>query len=98
MRIFLALSALILSVSLSAAQESRRGDATKEMTNCPPSSAGNSTSGAASGDAMAVEKSAILPSAEGHENSAAPTVQREGQSVEVRPDCPQDKSQPKPSN
>lgn len=74
-----------------------RGDATKDMTNCPPSSARTTTSGAASDDAQAVEKSAILPSAGGHENSAAPTVQRDGESVEARTDCPQDADQPKPA-
>jgi len=75
-----------------------RGDATKDMTNCPPSTAGKSTSGTASDDAQAIEKSAILPSAGGHENSAAPTVQRNGESVEARADCPQDADQPKPAD
>jgi hypothetical protein len=37
---------------------------------------------------MGVEKSAILPSAGGHANSAAPTVQSDGKPMEVRPDCP----------
>jgi hypothetical protein len=74
-----------------------RGDATKDLTNCPPASTGQTT-GAASHDAKAVEKSAILPSAEGHQQSAAPTVQRNGQAVEARTDCPQDAEQPKPKN
>ncbi len=64
------------------------------MTNCPPASTGQTT-GAASDDAMAVEKSAILP-ALGGEKSASPTVQRNGQAVEARTDCPQDADQPKP--
>ena len=71
-----------------------QGDAKKDLTNCPPAAAG--TSGTAAADAQAVEKSAILPSAEQHEKSAAPTVQRDGKSVEARADCPQDPKQPKP--
>jgi hypothetical protein len=71
------------------------GDASKDLTNCPPSSTQGSTTGTATDDAQAVEKSAILPSAEGHQNSAAPTVQRNGESVEVKRDCPQDADQPK---
>lgn len=74
---------------------SERGNSSKDMTNCSPSDAQGSTSGAASGDGQAVEKSAILPSAEGHQQSAAPTVQRDGESVEARADCPQDPDQPK---
>ena len=72
------------------------GDASKDMTNCP-SGGPHSTTGTSS-SAMAVEKSAILPSAENHDKSAAPTVQRDGESVEVRPDCPQDAKQPPSKN
>ena len=96
MRLVVTLSALVLSTGLAAALEPQRGDASKDLTNCTRSSAQESTTGAASSDAQAVEKSAILPSAEGHENSAAPTVQRNGESVEVRANCPQDSDQPKP--
>jgi hypothetical protein len=39
--------------------------------------------------AQAVEKSSILPAVGGDQESAAPTVQRNGKSVEVRTDCPQ---------
>lgn len=98
MKAALTLSALIFFTTLAAAQTAERGDASKDMTNCPPSTAQNATTGAASTDAQAVEKSVILPSAEGHENSAAPTVQRKGEAVEVRPDCPQDASQPSSKN
>jgi hypothetical protein len=94
------IGALALALpALALAQTNERGDATKDLTNCPPASAatsGAASSDAASTDAKAVEKSAILPSAENHENSAAPTVQRDGQSVEARADCPQDADQPKP--
>jgi hypothetical protein len=85
----------VLTTSALAQTTTPVGDAKKDMTNCAPASAQSGTSGAASPDAQAVEKSAILPSAEGHEKSAAPTVQRDGQSVEARADCPQDADQPK---
>jgi hypothetical protein len=98
MKIALAFSALLFATTLATAQQAERGDASKDLTNCPPSAAQNSTTGTASPDAQAVEKSAIVPSAEGHENSAAPTVQRNGEAVEVRSDCPQDASQPKPKS
>ncbi len=95
-RIGLTAAALVIAASTASAQTlNGRGDGNKDLTNCPPSSAGQTT-GKASDDAQAVEKSAILPSAEAHEKSAAPTVQRDGQSVEARADCPQDADQPKP--
>lgn len=40
------------------------------------------------GTSTGIEKSAILPSAGGHDQSAAPTVQSDGKPMEVRPDCP----------
>lgn len=83
---------LAWTTAATAQTSPERGDASKDMTNCPPSSA---TTGAASENAQAVEKSAILPSAESHDKSAAPTVQRNGESVEARKDCPQDADQPK---
>lgn len=86
----------LLSVSFAVAQEpTYPGNKAKDLTNCPPSAAQNSTNDTASQNAQAVEKSAILPSAEGHEKSAAPTIQRNGQSVEARSDCPPDAKQPK---
>lgn len=95
-RIVLTAAVLLIAAGTASAQKLEgRGDGNKDLTNCPPSAAGQTT-GAASDDAKAVEKSAILPSAEGHEQSAAPTVQRDGQAVEARTDCPQDADQPKP--
>jgi hypothetical protein len=44
---------------------------------------------------MAIEKSAILPSAGGHANSAAPTVQESGKPMQVRPECPPDPAKSK---
>lgn len=90
------LAAVLFAVSAASAQQLQApGDASKDLTNCPPARAGVTT-GAASDDAKAVEKSAILPSADNHEQSAAPTVQRDGKAVEARSDCPQDADQPKP--
>lgn len=94
--ITLTAAALLIAGSSAFAEKLEgRGDANKDLTNCPSASA-TGTTGAASDSAAAVEKSAILPSAGGHEQSAAPTVQRDGQAVEVRTDCPQDADQPKP--
>ena len=74
------------------------------LTNCHTPGAGNAakdTTGTAgakdgTGNAQDVDKSVILPSAGGHENSASPTVQRDGKSVEARADCPDDPNTPKP--
>jgi hypothetical protein len=66
----------------------------KPEANCTPSSA-SSASGqttGSSGNSMAIEKNAILPSAGGHANSAAPTVQDGKEPMQMRPDCPPDKA------
>lgn len=62
-----------------------------------PETSCNTTPGTTTGKAdspstnsMAMEKSAILPSAGGHANSAAPTVQSDGKPMKVSPDCPPD--------
>lgn len=62
----------------------------KPETSCNTTSSSGTTSGNAktADTSMSVEKSAILPSAGGHANSAAPTVQSDGKPMEVRPDCP----------
>jgi len=93
---------LVFGVFLAASPASALSD----MTNCPDPSASaqGTTTGAAPASsqeksetgAKSVEKSAILPSAGQHEKSAAPTVQRDGKSTEVRADCPQDPNAPKP--
>jgi hypothetical protein len=76
--------------------------ANQPETNCTPSSAASATAAPSGGqttgntaNAMAIEKSAILPSAGGHANSAAPTVQSEGKAMQVRPDCPPDQTRSK---
>jgi hypothetical protein len=62
-----------------------QGDPKKVETNCPPTNPSN---------AQAQEKSIILPSAEGHKDSAAPTVKRDGETVEIDPKCKQDPAMP----
>ncbi len=62
-----------------------KGDEKKVETNCPPGD---------KSDAQAQEKSIILPSAGGHKDSAAPTVQREGETVMIDPKCKQDPAMP----
>ena len=96
-RISIAAAALVLTAACAFAQTSQPqppGDAKKDLTNCAPP---NATVGGASTEGQAIEKSAILPSAGNHENSAAPTVQRDGKSVEAQAACPQDPAQPKPN-
>lgn len=65
--------------------------ADKQETSCN-TTVGTSPGAATASDksSMAIEKSAILPSASGHANSAAPTVQQDGKAMQVRPDCPPD--------
>lgn len=62
-----------------------KGDEKKTETNCPPSNPSN---------AKAQEQSIILPSAEGHKDSAAPTVKRDGETVMIDPKCKQDPAMP----
>ncbi len=63
----------------------------KPETSCNDTSAAATSSTVGKADSsMAMEKSAILPSAGGHANSAAPTVQSGGKPMAVRPDCPPD--------
>ncbi len=76
----LALIALFSALSLPAIAQAPaiRGDETKQMTNCPPSKPN---------DAQAIEKSAILPNADSHKNSASPTTQRQGETAVASPNC-----------
>ena len=80
-----AAAALMLSGSVSA-QDSKP----KPLLNCHPPS-----NRAPAWDSQAVEQSAILPSVGGDTTSgAASTVQRHGQAVEVRDDCPPESNAP----
>jgi len=90
-------AAAILAGSLivgAAAAQSATPSSEKQETSCTTSSTATSGSGdEKTSNSMAMEKSAILPDA-GGTNSAAPTVQSGGKSMEVRSDCPPD-SKPK---
>ena len=93
----LAAAATLTLIGSASAQDS----GPKQMLNChPPSGAApGQTSGSASRqgpwDSQSTDRSAILPSAGGDTTSAAPTVQRHGQSVEARDDCPPVSNTPK---
>ena len=72
---------------------------------CPPVAAPSTeTTGSAGTESPArqpVERSAILPSIGGQEQSASPTVQQKGKSVEAQTDCPKPPNQlnaPKPAS
>ena len=84
-----AAATLMLSGSASA-QDKAPDSGQRPLSNCHPPSGG-----APAWDSQAVEKSAIVPSVGGETTSAAPTVQRHGQSVEVRDDCPPESNAPK---
>lgn len=84
-----------LLVAGPAAAQTTTPSSEKQETGCNTSAAATSGSaGQTTSNSVAMEKSAILPSAGGHANSAAPTVQSGGKPIEVRPDCPPD-SKPK---
>ena len=88
--------AALIAVTPALAQTSQPTQ-DKPETNCTTSgtSPGNRQTSGSAGNAMAMEKSAILPSGEGHANSAAPTVQQDGKPMQVRPDCPPDQAKSK---
>ncbi len=81
----LAAATTLMLSGLASAQDG----APKPMLNCHPPS-----NGSPAWDSQAAEKSIILPSVGGETSSAAPTVQRHGQSVEVRDDCPPETNAP----
>ena len=81
--LLLAAAAILMLSGSASAQDTAPASELKPSLNCHPPS-----NGAPAWDSQDVGKSAILPSAGGNATSAAPTVQRHGQSVEVRDDCP----------
>lgn len=85
---------MLASASAQTTAPAQQGAAPEQRTNCVPAAPGESAQNRGD-NAQAVEKSAILPSAEGHRDSAAPTVQRDGKSAEVASNCPQEKDPPK---
>ena len=71
---------------------------------CPPTAAPSTgttgttgatapRSGTEAPENQAIERSAILPDAGGEGQSAAPTVQQDGKSVEAQTDCPKPPNQ-----
>jgi hypothetical protein len=90
-RIASAIFASTLFVGTAIAQSAAPSDPPKD-TSCT-NATGNANSGNSeqkTANSMAMEKSAVLPNASGHANSAAPTVQSGGKPMEVRKDCPPD--------
>jgi hypothetical protein len=62
-------------------------------TNCPAPTAGETTGAKGSGglekpESQPVERSAILPNAGGHQESAAPSVKQDGEDVVAQTECP----------
>ena len=91
------IAAAIIATSLTAGTTFAQSTAPsndKPETSCTTTPAASSGSGdEKTSNAMAMEKSAILPEA-GGKNSAAPTVQSGGKPMEIRSDCQPD-SKPK---
>ncbi|MDP1584166.1 MAG: hypothetical protein Q8M18_12145 [Bradyrhizobium sp.] len=74
-----------------AIAQSTAPSAPQPDTSCTTTGAATSGSGEQkTANSLATEKSAILPSASGHANSAAPTVQSGGKPMEAGKDCPPD--------
>lgn len=86
-----ATAALGVLLSGAALAQTTAPAADKQETSCN-TTVGTAPNAQAQSDksSMAIEKSAIVPSAGGHANSAAPTVQQDGKAMQVRPDCPPD--------
>jgi type IV secretory pathway VirB9-like protein len=77
-------AAMKAASELKDAEKKANANTQKVETNCPPDNPSN---------AQAAEKSVILPNAGGSEQSAAPTVQRDGKAVVVDPRCGPDPKQ-----
>jgi hypothetical protein len=92
-RVAAALFASSLVVGAAAAQSTTPSGDKPETSSTTSSAATTGSAGDKKSNSMAMEKSAILPDA-GGTDSAAPTVQQDGKSMEVRPDCP---PEPKPN-
>lgn len=99
MRSAILATALILGGGLGPAW----AQSTVNGKNCPPTSGSDMTGEAAkrggSGglerpEAQPVERSAILPNVGGHDQSAAPSVQQNGQDVVADANCPKAPNQP----
>ena len=88
-----ALSLLLLSPALAQAPAQTPGPG--QARDCAPNASQQSTGTSTEAPAkQPVEKSAILPDADQHGQSAAPTVQQDGKSVTAQTDCPKPPNQP----
>ena len=90
MRVIIAVTVAALFAATPSLAETSAPGGQKPETSCNTASLPGTTSGNGNtaDTSMAIEKSAILPSAGNYTNSAAPTVQSDGKAMEVRPDCP----------
>lgn len=84
---------LVLACVFAMSSSSAWAQAPAGSTNCPAPAAGETTGAKGSGgiekaEVQPVEKSAILPEAGGHRESAAPTVQQDGKAVVAQTECP----------
>jgi hypothetical protein len=78
-----------LFVATPALSQTNAPPSAKAETSCTtPSNTTTGSAGKTADTSMAMEKSAILPDAGGEGTSAAPTVQSDRKSMEVRKDCP----------
>jgi hypothetical protein len=91
----LCIAALSLSLVGSAlAQAPTQTPGPGQSRDCEPNSAQQSTGTSTEAPAQQpAEKSAILPAADQHGQSAAPTVQQDGKSVTAQTDCPKPPNQ-----
>lgn len=88
-----ALSLSLMSAALAQAPAQTPGPG--QSRDCQPNSAQQPTGTTTEAPAkQPVEKSAILPEADQHGQSAAPTVQQDGKSVTAQTDCPKPPNQP----
>lgn len=92
-RLFGAGLAALIAATPVLAQTSQQAP-NKPETNCTPSAASGQTTGS-TGQSTDIGKNAVLPSAGGHAQSAAPTVQNDGKPMQMRPDCPPDQTKSK---
>ena len=84
--------ALLVSATVLAVSSSGAWAQVPSSAHCP-APASETTGAKGSGgiekaEVQPVEKSAILPNAGGHQESAAPTVQQDGKAVVAQTECP----------
>lgn len=88
---FIAAAIAGLFAATPALSQSNAPASEKPETSCnAPSNTTTGSAGKTADTSMAMEKSAILPDAEGEKSSAAPTVQSDGKPMLVQKDCPPD--------